>query len=87
MTDSDLTPPPGWDVDGDAIVTRYTFESFAAAMDFMARAAKRIDELDHHPEWTNVYDHVDVRLSSHDVGAVTERDLQLARVLDELSGR
>lgn len=87
MTDSDTTPPPGWDVDGDAIVTRYTFDSFTAAMDFMAEAAPRIDAMDHHPTWTNVYDRVDVRLSSHDVGAITERDVALARVLDEVAGR
>jgi len=87
MSDSDLIIPTAWDVDGDSIVTRYTFASFAAAMDFMARAAVRIDELDHHPEWSNVYDRVDVRLSSHDVGSVTERDVALAHVLDEVAGR
>lgn len=82
-----LTDLPGWEQDDDAIVTSYSFDDFGAAIDFMSTAAPRIDELDHHPEWTNVYATVDVRLSSHDVGGVTERDLRLARVLDGIAGR
>ena len=50
----------------------------------MTTAAPKIDALDHHPEWTNVYNRVDVRLSSHDVGGVTERDLELAGILDRI---
>ena len=73
---------PGWSQEGEAIVRTYEFADFAAAIDFMAAARPAIDELDHHPEWTNVYNRVDVRLNSHDVGGVTERDFQLARFLD-----
>ena len=73
-----------WAYDGDALVKKFTFDDFAAAIDFMAAARPQIDELNHHPEWTNVYNRVDVRLNSHDVGGVTERDFTLARLLDEV---
>jgi 4a-hydroxytetrahydrobiopterin dehydratase len=75
----------GWAYDGDALIKTFTFDDFAAAIGFMAAARPSIDELNHHPEWTNVYNRVDVRLSSHDVGGVTDRDLRLARLLDELA--
>ena len=76
---------PGWSQEGEALVKSFEFSGFAAAIDFMSRAAPRIDELDHHPEWTNVYNRVDVRLSSHDVGGVTGRDVRLAHALEELA--
>lgn len=77
---------PGWSQEGEAIVKTYEFADFRAAIDFMSRAALSIDEMDHHPEWTNVYNRVDIRLSSHDVGGVTERDVQLANVLERVAG-
>lgn len=75
---------PGWSQEGEAIVKTFEFDDFRAALDFMNRAAGPIEEMDHHPEWTNVYNRVDVKLSSHDVGGVTDRDTQLATVLDRL---
>jgi 4a-hydroxytetrahydrobiopterin dehydratase len=75
----------GWTYDGSALLKRFAFDDFAAAIGFMASARPAIDELDHHPEWTNVYNRVDVRLNSHDVGGVTERDFTLAGVLDNFS--
>jgi 4a-hydroxytetrahydrobiopterin dehydratase len=77
----------GWAYDGDALIKTFTFDGFAAAIEFMATAAPSIDELNHHPEWTNVYNRVDVRLNSHDVGGVTDRDFKLASLLDELASR
>lgn len=76
---------PGWSQEGEAIVKTFEFADFTAAIAFIQRAAGPIDEMDHHPEWTNVYNRVDVRLSSHDVGGVTDRDVQLARVLERLA--
>ena len=75
----------GWTTDGTAIEKRFEFDDFSAAFAFMTLAAPKIDALDHHPEWTNVYNRVDVRLSSHDAGGVTERDLELAGILDHLA--
>ncbi len=75
----------GWKHDGDAITKTYEFADFRAALDFMNRAAGPIEEADHHPEWTNVYNRVAVRLSSHDVGGVTDRDIRLATVLERVA--
>jgi 4a-hydroxytetrahydrobiopterin dehydratase len=72
----------GWQRDGDALVRELTFPSFRDAIDFVVRVADLAEEVDHHPELTNVYDRVTVRLSSHDVGAITDRDADLARAID-----
>jgi 4a-hydroxytetrahydrobiopterin dehydratase len=77
----------GWAYDGDALIKTFAFSDFAAAIDFMATARPSIDELNHHPEWTNVYNRIDVRLNSHDVGGITDRDFRLASLLDELAHR
>lgn len=82
--DDALQSLPGWTQEGEAIVKSFEFEDFNAAIAFMNRAAGPIDEMDHHPEWTNVYNRVDIRLTSHDVGGVTDRDVMLARVLERL---
>jgi len=77
----------GWtEVEGrDAIRKRYTFADFNAAFGFMARAALVAEKLDHHPEWFNVYKTVDLTLSTHDAGGVTERDIALAAAMDEFA--
>jgi 4a-hydroxytetrahydrobiopterin dehydratase len=76
---------PGWSQEGEAIVRTYEFVDFRAALDFMNRAAGPIEEMDHHPEWTNVYNRVDIRLISHDAGGVTDRAVQLANVLERVA--
>jgi len=89
FTDEEVTVAleelPGWSVDGDAITKTYEFADFRAALDFMNRAAGPIEEMDHHPEWSNVYNKVEVRLSSHDVGGITDRDARLATVLERVA--
>ena len=80
-----LSTLDGWAFDGDAITRRFGFDTFPAAMDFMARAALKIDAMNHHPEWSNVYNRVDVRLTSHDAGGVTARDIELAGILDRVA--
>lgn len=76
---------PGWnEVDGrDAIAKSFKFADFNAAFGFMSRVALMAEKLDHHPEWFNVYNKVDVTLSTHDAGGVTERDVTLARFIDQ----
>ena len=74
-------------VDGrDAIRRSFRFADFSAAFGFMARAALVAEKLDHHPEWTNVYNRVDVVLSTHDAGGLTERDILLAEAMDVIAG-
>ena len=81
----------GWrDVAGrDAITRTFVFKDFNEAFGFMARSALVAEKLDHHPEWSNVYKTVDVTLSTHDAGGLTELDIKLAEAMDkyERSGK
>jgi len=79
---------PGWSlVDGrEAITKRFSFADFSAAFGFMARAALVAERMDHHPEWCNVYNRVDVTLATHDAGGLTALDLELARAMDKIAG-
>jgi 4a-hydroxytetrahydrobiopterin dehydratase len=84
-----LAQLPGWAaVEGgrDAIRRTYRFEDFNQAFGFMTRVALMADRLDHHPEWFNVYNRVEVVLATHDADGVTELDVQLARFMDEIAG-
>ncbi len=69
--------------DRPAIERSLRFADFNAAFGFMTRVALMADKLDHHPEWSNVYNRVEVLLTTHDAGGVTELDLTLARFIDE----
>ena len=68
----------------DAIQKTYLFKDFVAAFGFMSKVALIAERMDHHPEWTNVYRKVDVTLSTHDAGGLTEKDIALARAMDAL---
>jgi 4a-hydroxytetrahydrobiopterin dehydratase len=70
----------------EAICKSYRFGDFNQAFAFMTRAALMAEKLDHHPEWFNVYDRVDVTLATHDAGGVTELDVKLARFMDQAAG-
>ena len=78
----------GWTlVEGrDAIRKRFTFADFNAAFGWMARVALVAEQMNHHPEWFNVYGTVDVTLSTHDAGGLTRRDVELARRMDAFAG-
>ncbi|NMG31502.1 4a-hydroxytetrahydrobiopterin dehydratase [Aromatoleum evansii] len=68
----------------DAITRSIRFKDFNAAFGFMARVALKAEKMDHHPEWFNVYNRVDITLSTHDAGGLTERDVALARFIDQI---
>ena len=78
---------PGWaSADGrDAISKSFKFADFSAAFAFMTRAALKAEQLDHHPEWFNVYNRVDVTLATHDADGVTDLDVQLAKFMDQIA--
>ena len=73
---------PGWNRDGDAIVRSYRFKDFTHAFAFMTRVALLAEKADHHPEWSNVYNCVEVRLTTHDADGLTTRDMALAGAID-----
>jgi 4a-hydroxytetrahydrobiopterin dehydratase len=78
----------GWsEVKGrDAITRKFVFKDFNEAFGFMTRAALVAEKMDHHPEWFNVYKNVEVTLSTHDAGGLTELDLKLAEAMNRLAG-
>ena len=77
----------GWaEADGrDAIEKTFKFTDFNAAFGFMTRVALYADKVDHHPEWFNVYNRVEVTLATHDVGGVSMRDVAMAKFMDEVA--
>lgn len=78
----------GWGAlrERDAIRKIWKFKSFVSAWGFMSRAALAAEKARHHPEWTNVYNVVDVTLTTHECGGLSARDVELARTLDRLAG-
>ena len=78
----------GWsEVDGrDAIARNFRFRDFNEAFGFMARVALFAERADHHPEWFNVYNRVEITLSTHDAGGVSEKDIALARFINAAAG-
>jgi 4a-hydroxytetrahydrobiopterin dehydratase len=66
----------------DAITRKFEFKNFSEAFAFMTRAALLAEKMDHHPEWFNVYNKVEVTLSTHDAGGVTQNDIDLATAMD-----
>ncbi|GHB27915.1 putative pterin-4-alpha-carbinolamine dehydratase [Pseudovibrio japonicus] len=81
-----LAELPHWSLseDGNAIERTFTFRSFARAFGFMSSAAIVAEKMNHHPTWTNTYNKVEVLLTTHDAGGLTEMDFKFARRLDKL---
>ncbi|UIJ46057.1 4a-hydroxytetrahydrobiopterin dehydratase [Sphingomonas cannabina] len=77
---------PDWDYDDgrDAIRRRFTFDDFAEAFAFMTQVALMAEKADHHPEWANVYNRVDILLTTHDAGGLSARDIDLATAIDAI---
>jgi 4a-hydroxytetrahydrobiopterin dehydratase len=84
--DAALAGLPGWYFEADSLVKSFEFGSFREAMSFLVRASYEAEALDHHPDWTNVYNRVTVRLRTHSAGdKVTGRDVELARRFQGIS--
>jgi len=85
--DAALARLPQWRVvEGREAITRaFKFKDFNAAFGFMTRAALLAERMDHHPEWSNIYNKVEVVLTTHDAGGVTELDVELAKAMDAFS--
>jgi 4a-hydroxytetrahydrobiopterin dehydratase len=78
----------GWTLaaDGQSIARTFTFRNFSEAFAFMTRSALAAEKLDHHPDWSNVYKTVEVRLNTHDAGGLTELDFELAKRMNRYAG-
>jgi 4a-hydroxytetrahydrobiopterin dehydratase len=82
-----MDTPDGWALEdgGKALVRTFKFKDFNEAFGFLTRVALHAEKQDHHPEFTSVWNRVDFRLTSHDAGAVTERDISLAEAISGLA--
>jgi 4a-hydroxytetrahydrobiopterin dehydratase len=82
-----MNAPAGWTLEegGKALVRSFKFRDFSEAFAFLTRVALHAEKADHHPEFTSVWNRVDFRLTSHDAGGVTERDVKLAEAIDRLA--
>ena len=91
MTDEEreaaLAGLPGWTYDPQARAVRrsFRFADFSAAFAFMTRVALAAEKADHHPDWSNVWNRVDIALTTHDAGGLTGRDIALAKAIDALA--
>ena len=83
-----METPDGWTLEdgGKALVRSFRFKDFSEAFGFLTRVALHAEKVDHHPEFINVWNRVDFRLTSHDAGGVTDRDVALADAIDRLAG-
>ena len=84
-----LAQLPGWALreDGLAITRPFRFADFSAAFAFMTRVALLAEKQDHHPEWFNVWNRVDITLTTHDAGGLSQRDVRMALKINELPGK
>ena len=84
--DKALAVLPGWSLrdDGLAITRRFTFADFSEAFAFMTRVALLAEKADHHPEWANVWNRVDITLTTHDAGGLSKRDVEMAQAIGEM---
>ena len=93
MTDQKLSPAdieqalakiPEWGLDQQKLFRHFVFENFIEAFGFMSQVALVAETMNHHPEWSNVWNRVEIHLTSHDAGGITERDFSLAARIDSL---
>jgi len=82
-----MDAPDGWTLEdsGKTLTRTFKFKDFSEAFGFLTRVALHAEKMDHHPEFTSVWNQVDFRLTSHDAGGVTERDVALAEAINRLS--
>ncbi len=85
--DKELNTLKGWSYTGKAIEKTFKLDNFKAAFAIMTRIAFECEAQDHHPDWSNVYNTLNISLSTHEVGGITEKDLKLARSIEEIIQR
>jgi len=81
-----LASLPGWSLAEGKLRRKFEFTDFSEAFGFMSRAALVAEKMDHHPDWSNVWNRVTVELSTHDAGGLTKLDFELAAAMDRIAG-
>ena len=74
----------GWEMEKDGIIKNFVFENFKDALATMNKIGEVAEKMNHHPEWFNVYNKLDIRLSTHDKGGITQLDIDLAKAIEEI---
>jgi len=85
VIEKNLQQCPHWALDQGKLYRRFVFDDFVAAFGFMSRVALLAEAMNHHPEWSNVWNRVEIHLTTHDAGGISDLDFQLARKIDALS--
>ena len=80
-----LSQLPGWQIKEEKLFKSFLFSDFVSAFGFMSKVALKAEKMNHHPEWFNVYKKVDIYLTTHDSGGITELDVALAKICDGYS--
>ena len=73
----------GWELKDEKLQKSFKFTNFVEAFGFMTRIALEAERMNHHPEWSNVYNNVTIKLSTHDAGGITDYDIKLAKIIDD----
>ena len=73
----------GWELKDEKLQKSFKFTNFVEAFGFMTRIALEAERMNHHPEWSNVYNNVTIKLSTHDAGGITDYDIKLAEIIDD----
>lgn len=73
----------GWELKDEKLQKSFKFTNFVEAFGFMTRIALEAERMNHHPEWSNVYNNVAIKLSTHDAGGITDHDIKLAKIIDD----
>ena len=84
VIEGELEKLVGWELKQQKLYRQFVFENFIEAFGFMSRVALLAEAMNHHPEWSNVYNRVDIYLTTHDAGGISQRDLTLAEQIDHL---
>jgi 4a-hydroxytetrahydrobiopterin dehydratase len=84
IVEQELARHTDWRLDDNKLHRRFVFENFIEAFGFMSRVALLAESMNHHPNWSNVYNRVDIHLTTHDAGGISERDFALAGKIDSL---
>jgi len=86
LIEQQISTLPGWELQDAKLQRKFQFANFVEAFGFMSRVALLSETMNHHPEWSNVYNRVDIQLTTHDADGISQRDFELAEKINALDG-